>query len=622
MRAQAKQLISKISSVRSFTDDSYLTTTHFVFFLLIGVSEEMQDILEQRAKEIIEDKRAIAFISVSSPQNVESDVERAYEEAANNGARVDDLNELHFCPVVVSEETNLESFNQVVDALEKYRKNYDKVALWKPFVILNPVADGAAGWLVGIETKINELAQHSSGSCCRCCVMTRRDESGFAVADERLLDTILFVSLLHANSTTREGLARRIAYLPEHPDAYFYTAQTAFVSNPAIIRTLHCIRTLLESFENSGADKREVDPSFLNSIFEPLYTKLPRAGGQVELDPLLAVMPGNDGSGLSFEQRLKEFAKQHYISKIETDKDEIFARLRKGFLGAFINSQNSIDFFQNIIENETERKSWAQRVRPAQIGFLTPLAPKAGMKREIQDLYVNFADKLRIKLSTVGSDIVEEFLSSLEFTSLPDLYSEACKQIRTVSTELKEEVDRRSRTGSEIHLQLMDDPEEKLAVAVAKDLRSKGVFAQCMAEITLAIENNDEAAADFALEDLLDTLYSAVRSLAGGSSAKEYMNLLSRTCADYNSDAVKHCIQKISAQLKFPLRYSNDVGKTKSTYVWGNQDNNFYSAWERQQNITNTKNEFLPINSKERFVILSVSPAFSSKDIRGVKDTE
>jgi hypothetical protein len=52
--------------------------------------------------------------------------------------------------------------------------------------------------------------------------------------------------------------------------------------------------------------------------------------------------------------------------------------------------------------------------------------------------------------------------------------------------------------------------------------------------------------------------------------------------------------------------------------VWGNKDNNFYSAWKNQAQLAGIKNEFLPISSKERFVLLTVSPAFARKDIRGM----
>jgi hypothetical protein len=248
-----------------------------------------------------------------------------------------------------------------------------------------------------------------------------------------------------------------------------------------------------------------------------------------------------------------------------------------------------------------------------QMGALPALTKRSGINTENMSIYTNIESRLRGKLNSLGSEMVEEFLRSEDFISLPQLYNEARKLIREISAELAEEIDRRKRSGEEIYLELIGEPDEVLVSGAAKELESQSVFSQAIAEITIALEKNDSDSVNRALENLMDALYNSVRGLSGGSGARDYMNLLSRTCQNPSDTAVKLCIQKISAQLKFPMRTANK-GK-KSTFMWGSQDNNFYNAWATQQSNI----EFLPINSKERFVILSVSPAFAQQDIRGLK---
>jgi len=238
MKEKVSDIVNKILEIRAFNSDSYLKTTHFTAFLLFGCSEEMRSSLERRAWEIIVDRRGVAFLMVDDVGNIVTQMRELVDQASKSGVDLADLYELHLCPVIISDKAVPADYSQVVDALEEYKRLNDYVIFWKPFIILNTEEASADEWLIAIATKTKSLSEAGSSDGCRCCIMTRRDEKNFAVADERLFDTILFTALLHANKHTRSNIGRRIAYHKgDAPEDLFYTAQSVFISNPVIMRT-------------------------------------------------------------------------------------------------------------------------------------------------------------------------------------------------------------------------------------------------------------------------------------------------------------------------------------------------------------------------------------------------
>jgi hypothetical protein len=328
-------------------------------------------------------------------------------------------------------------------------------------------------------------------------------------------------------------------------------------------------------------------------------------------------MPGLSGSREDFQSRLRDFARMYYLSQFDINKAEIFAKFRKGFLSSFIASGKSVQFLHGIIGNAGEIERLARITAADKLSSLPPLPPKSGVSQENADVYMFVAQKLIIKLNSIGSDLVKEFLNSEGFASLPKLYNEARKLIRDLSAELTDEVDRRRRGGEEIYLGLIDDPDEKLVAAAAKELNAKMAFPRFIADIALAMEKDDEVSVNEAVSNMLDTLVGSVKGLSGGSGAQVYMELLSDACRYSAGDHAKKCVANIDEQLIFPLRF-NSGGRKKCTFVWGSRENSFYSAWERQQEGRNAENEFLPIDSNERFALLTVSPPFTRGDILGI----
>ena len=335
MDVKIDEIINKISEIRAFTDDSYLKTTRFVLFLLFGCSDEIKQIIEQRAWEIIVDKKAVAFLSVENLSNISTEVEAAVDHVSTVGA-LDKLIELHFCPFIISDAAEPKSLTSTMESLETYKRNNALIAYWKPFIILNTQKPSADEWLSVIAGEIQALAGSGVSTGCRCCVMTRKDENGIAITVERLINTVLFVAFLHANESTAAKIGERIAYrYTESPNDLFYTAQTVFISNPVTTRTLNCVVKLLDNID-TGSEERDLDFTFATDALDTLYAKLPREKKQVTLTPLYGVMPDLNGNAEEYRTRLRDFSRKHYRSKIDINKADFFERFRSGLVRAFI----------------------------------------------------------------------------------------------------------------------------------------------------------------------------------------------------------------------------------------------------------------------------------------------
>ena len=613
-------ITSKVSAIRPFTDESYLKTTYLVVFLLFGSSDEIKELFEKRAHEIIVDKKAIVFLSIDNANDAVAHVRAAVDAVRKSGADIDDLKRLHFCPVIIGEKSDSDVFFESVENLENYRKDKALKIVWKPFLILDAECKTAGKWLETITTIIKKITDEGGSSCCRCCVMTYEDEKGFEVSYSRLLNIVLFTALLYANNNTQEGIGRLIAYIKSSPNEFFYTAQTVFVSNPVIMRTLRCMYLLLEKLDTQENHETDMDLRFINNILSSIYAKLPHNSyGQITFAPLYGVMPNLDNNPHRFFTRLENFAAKHYLSQFRYNKSEIFGKFKKHFLLEFIRSGKPLEFLQSIIGNTNAIKNISRISSPVQIAAYPPPASK--MTSESASVYAEIEKRLRIKLTSIGSELLEEFLNSKEFESLPRLYSEARVLIRDIIKILKDEVSRRiNLSGEEILLELDGDPDEKIIADASRDLINNLYFPRTISKIALAMEKDDSEINEIR-QALIDTLFEYVRGLAGGSGAKEYMNLVSLTCQNPYTDSAKHCIEKIASKSRFPISFTNR-GHRKRTFVWGNEENHFFNALERHQALFETDTEFLNITSKERFVLLTVSPAFTRADIKGIPGLE
>ena len=619
MKTTAGEIINKVSEIPAFTDDNYLQTTYLVVFLLFGCTPDTKANFVKRAREIIVDKKAIVFLDVDHSEDIVMDVRLAVDDVRKSGVDIKNLNRLHFCPFIISDAAEPSSFKPVIDQIEAYKTSREVEVLWKPFIIIEPDSSKGSLWLDEITDVIKDLTLKGASNCCRLCVMTREDESGFTLHEGRLLDTVLFTALLHANAETQEGIGQLIAYRGDYPEDFFYTAQTVFISNPVIMRTLRCMHLILERLFSDESPETEMDLGFIKEILAPIFAKLPQEHGRITFTPLYGVMPNPDKNTSQFLARLKEFARKHYLAGFEHNKLEFYKKFKIEFLRAFIKSGKTDEYLQGIIGNSQEISRISRTSTAFQMNVLEPISQKSGMAKEHLDIYQDIAIRLRNKLHTVASDLAEEFMRSEDFGTLPKLFHEAKKRVKAISTELNDEVmRRRRRSGDEIFLELSGDPDEVLVEKSSRELQRQQIFSRFISDIVICLESNNEAGASAAEESLINSIFEQVRGLSGGIGAREYMNLFSATCRDNHSDGARRCIEAIAEHFKFPIRFHARGGR-KRTFVWGSDENHFFRAWEGQQEMFDTDTEHLKIKSRERVVLLTVSSTFKRADIRGVK---
>ena len=612
MTQKLASILRDIEDGRAFTDNSYLNTSFFVIFMLFGCNDEQRDILTTKANRLIADRQAFAVIDVTDSMGSVDLVEKAIEKVADEHIDVQDLNEMHFCPVIVSEVADISSYHDVIAAVDAYMKNRNILPIWKTFLILDVLSDNAAQWLDTVSDSIRVLGSMHG---CRCCVLTRKDEKGFGVAEERLLTTVLFVAFLHVVKQTREEIGRYIGVQRDKPDDMFYTAQSVFVENPVVTRIFNRMSGLLDRLCKHKSHGQSINMSFINDILRAAFEQMPNDRGFISLLPIYSVMPDNDLE--DFKRRLKAFALRHYLSfaQDEQSRRAIFEQIASGFLSSCVQSGLGIEDLLSLIGNNDEINKLAEvQVQHVSIAEL-PYYPGAGkFGRDVPEIYKAFEHWLRRQILNIGSDLLRDYFQSDGFTALPKKHVSVQEKLGDVILEMNRI--RNQRKKLDTTLPLLDDPDERWLddVYAATTREFVGHFVQ------MALTDDDEAFNNECCV-LLDKLYQASKELSGGSGARTYMKLVSDTCADASSDTAKSCVTTLGDALRYPVRISNRfVGEPDCTYVWGNMENNLYSVWEKYHAIIDTRSVELPIRSNERFAFLRVSSSFSRARILSIRE--
>ena len=614
MSQKLTSILKDLENARTFTDESYLSTSYFVIFLLFGCNDEQHKLLASKANKLIADRQAFAMIDAADPADVVQAVEEAIEKVSDEHIEVNDLNEMHFCPVIVSETADTSTYCDIISAVNIYIKKRDIQPVWKSFLLLNTLSENAASWLDTVSDGIFLLGEMHS---CRCCVLTRKDERGFAVAEERLLTTVLFVAFLHVVRETREEIGRYIGISHIDPYELFYTAQTVFVENPVITRVFNRMSGLLFRLSKHTATSQYIDMSFINDVLKAAYDKMPHDGGRISLLPVYCVMP--DENLEDFKKRLKKFAMRHYLSFAQGDKGrrEVFAQIASGFLRACVKSGLGIEDLVSLIGNSDEiEKLSGVSAQGVAIGELPPYPGSGKFSRDVSEIYEVFQIWPRKQIMNIGSDLLKEYFRSDEFAALPRKY-------KKVQEKLEEDINdmnriRNQRKKLDTALLLLNDPDEKW---LDTEYESTAIgFVQHFSHMALA---DDDEAFEVERSALLDKLYQASKGLSGGNGARSYMKLVSDTCADTRSEIAKSCVKTVGDALRFPIRVSgNFSGGESCTYVWGSEENNLYDVWEKYHTMIETRSVELPIKSAERFAFLRVSTSFSRAKILSVAERE
>jgi len=613
MDPKLTSILKDIEDVRTFTDESYLCTSYFVIFLLFGCKEEQRGLLTTKANMLIADRQAFVMIDIddnADAADVISMIEESIERVSDEHIEVDDLNELHLCPVIISENADSSVYIEIVEAINSYIKQREIHPMWKSFLILDTLSSNAAKWLDTITRSIRSLGDMHS---CRCCVMTRKDEKGFGVAEERLLTTVLFVAFLHVVKKTHEEIGRYIGFQLNNPDELFYTAQTVFVENPVITRIFNRMSGLLERLSKHKAETQNIDMGFVQDILKSAYEKMPQGWDYVSLLPIYSVMPSEDLG--DFRRRLKNFAVKHYLSFAQDDKEKkaTFEQIAKGFLSSCVRAGLGIDDLVSLVGNTVEiNRLSSVPIQGISIDQLPPYPGSGKHSRVISEIFGTFEIWLKRQIFSISEQLLMHYFKSDEFAALPKRYRHVRDKLEEIIADMKSIKNKRKQL--ETSLRLLNDPDERwLDEAYMETTRE---FIQHFAYMAIA---KDEKTFEIELSTLLEKLYQASKGLSGGIGARSYMKLISDTCSDVNSDIAKSCVTAIGEALTFPIRVSGNFGREVScTYVWGSDDNKLYNVWEKFHTIIDTNSVCLPIKSNERFAFLRVSTSFRSSLIKGV----
>ncbi len=603
MNLKLAQIIAELENVRTFNDDSYLATTHFVIFLLFGCKDEQKNLLSTRANKVISDRQAYALVKVEEKNDVLKALENEVERASNGHIKVKDLNEIHICPVIISENAMVDHYSEIVRSVNGYLQGRTIRVEWKPFLLLNTLSANASAWLDAVAETIQELGTHSS---CRCCVLTNKDEDNMGVAEEKLLTTLLFVSFLNVVQVTREDIGMHIAYRNETPQKLFYTAQTAFIENPVVSRILERMTGLMERFSSVVPSTEDVNMEFMLQILKGLYHKMPHEGKSISLVPLFSVMPGKD-----FDKRLKEFANKYYLSVTlsGSTKKKTFADIASQFLHSYIKAGKGLDDLKSLIYNDEGIKEYC----PVQVSGISILdlpnyPPLAKRNDETIGHYEKCALRLKHELINLGKNLLIDFFRSPEFTDLPDQYGKARDRLDESVSEMHQV--KQKYLALDVTLPLLNDPDE---VWLEKRSRDPDIVNSYVKSVcALALSSNEEEF-NHELSELFERLYQISKELSGGLGANAYMKLVSETCSAVDSDEAKACLSTIRKALKFPI--NRGIGHESYSYVWGSKENKLYDVWEKHHEFISTKSMLLPLESNERFGVLRISNGFSRQEI-------
>ncbi|MDR0469402.1 MAG: hypothetical protein LBH09_05460 [Peptococcaceae bacterium] len=599
-----------------FTAENRLTTRYFVIFLLFGCSDEQAFVLEARAKHLIVEHQSFSIIRVDSADAKEmtNQIDEVIRQASIAQNVVDNLDEVHICPVIFSEKADPSSYLDTVNTATKHLRNRDIWPIWKPFLLLDTSFASAAAWLDAVAESIRAFGSMYSS---RCCVLTRLDENGFEVAEERLLTTVLFISFLNVVKETLEEIGWRISFQESAPDQLFYSAQTAFIENPAVTRIFKRMSSLLDRLCERKPDIKALDTSFIHGILNIICDNMPHEGEYISLLPLYSVMPG---SGSEFRERLEHFAEKHYLGFVHKGsiRNTVMERLRPEFLSALMKTGRRRGDFDaltgniNQIRDEFMSQSHGIKLAPE----LDEYPGRGKSSNDATEEFKRFEMRLRNDIANLGRILLDEFFSSDEYSSLLKQCILVLENLDEADVEMKQIIRRRSIL--DIDLPLLNDPDENWLNNIVGNRETEESFIQCFCD--MALIKNTEAQSNELLK-LLRQLYKQSRFYAGGSEARSYMKLVSDTCVDGGSDAAKECVAKIKVALRLPIRVLGIGEHDDCTYVWGREDNNLCKVL-RDTEIINTRSLSLPITTDERFAVLRISAPFIRSDIQRVQGGE
>ncbi|MDR0949699.1 MAG: hypothetical protein LBM69_09315 [Lachnospiraceae bacterium] len=626
MRSKTEEITKKVEDSRSASNTNHLTTDRFVIFLLYGNEEYHTKYLLQKVKEIIDKREACVFLEIPKSAKKEDSVSKVLAEiqkASNEHlARVTNYIDIQICSLIFGTKADWMTYESTTAAIAEGCVNRALNLVNKPFLILDTWDAHAAEWLtlIGENTKatVNGIPYN-----CRCCVLTDKDENAKGVAVERLLTTVLMIALLHAEGGVRASIGNQIGYRPQQPQDFFYTAQSVFIINPLVIRTFTRMRLLLEKQMTPVPvqSRKAISLDFIGDIIQQIYEKCPKKKEEISLLPLYSVMPDPNGNVDLLKRRLENFAADTYVNVLsihEEEKKQLFKQISEGIVAELIRTGGGSQDIQALKNDAVKIGNICnQYSRAVRIGSLPGYPSSSGRSKEERELYDGCARGLRNKLQQEGKTLLEEYFRSDEFITLSQKVDEANIKLGDIKKAFQSEIDRKEAT--EFFLKLSPDPDDIwIGGFDTKDYAKK--HGDAFAKLALADQGTESSSRE---QDLADELFTYARLMTGGNADKIYMDEISVSCQNQNTNTAQAFVQKIGDALCFPIRLQDGILRAQSeTYTWGDQKNHLYTALQNHLKNSKMNNNFLSQQTDEHFVVTRISNAFKQNDIVGILQTD
>ena len=610
---------------KTFPDYAPIQAKKFVIFLLFGTDADTIEMFRSKTRELLDDPRGCAFVNIAEGQFSSRPVDLSqpdlYVASTGNIDNVISLiNEsgmlcrfvntmatVHICPIIMASSAVNEKY---IEILTRVSSHYG-TTIFKPFLLTDRI-DINYPYLYSWLEHITEGIRKFRG--CRCGILTDKNEENMKVFQETNISTILFLSLLHACDEAQNDINFSDAMLDSTEIAnseitdFLYSVQAISIANPIKYRILRRLQKLVQELiapstaETEGANKTvpagKMDASFVEQVLSSALSNLPKENGKITLDPIFAV-PSNPSHELLKEQLLS-FANENYSFNYDSaSADGIFCKLRNAFIEKFL----TLGLPLSRINDLMNLGSFHFAGRSVDIASLTLFDDRQFIK---QGYYRDAANKLRDNLITFREKLLQDFLKSKHFTSLPAALTNISNILNRIATDIDSECEKYKKTSVSFAFQKDNDAEWL-------DNNLKATIAQTRTQIIIDLLNcthSDDK--ENIVSKLLDNLLqnTSPYTIGGAAERTNFMKLL----ADQN---IKAIMPDIIVALRLPSSPILGVNPATDKYiVCMNPQNPAYTLFnDKQLFYGNDITSIFDYKSSDRIDILRISTRFTTDDI-------
>lgn len=344
---------------------------YFLLYLLVGGNETDGRILTRKVKNLLSDPRSCAVVSLNSADGPVSEdsviqsIDKILLQAGKNYVEVNDLNKVIVCPVIFSASPEVKKAPSLIATVGRRIQDKGKSVIWQPFLLICDDVELYGNIYAGLRYMqgfIAEKKNDPSEGINRCCLLSDKDDKGFYVEQESLLQTVALISVMH-NSTLKNpdelgAIAHKVSLNDndKEKENYFYTARAAAIVNPKVSYTLQRIDVAFRFFsgsidETASGAIRDIEYKTICQILEPYLKKLPVRNGKVTMYPIYGVMC----DPVKGRQTMERLIEEKYKAPFETKEARRALNLRalSWFFSKYLEKNGSLQKLKELIENGT-----------------------------------------------------------------------------------------------------------------------------------------------------------------------------------------------------------------------------------------------------------------------------